>query len=310
MDDRLRQFSPPPWAALGRRDPNQEQAPWRESSNVEDRRNAGFGDMVGAYADQLATFLTKRLPDDISAMGSRPASDEMMRRHMDDASARLPVSNVEIEDPHRLPYYVSSRADGGAVKPWQDDKAALYRDHIDKLGHSGVPRSQWPSYEAFLMELSGMADGGAVGPKQPSFAEPLSGFIDKVVGGVKDYGRNAMDQAGWSPWAKGAGELAMGVAATPFESVSSASKLGMAPFDWATGREVMATPWDVVGAVPLAAAGGAKVLRHALDVSDLRRSARAAEEFLDTKRSKGDFLPSDLRIKNMIQEMAQRRNMD
>lgn len=260
-DNRLRGFSPPPWAALGRRDPNHEQAPWRESTNVEDRRGES-GPGVGDYFNQLATYVRDRLPGEISALGARPASNELMQRYMEEISALLQKHDTPRLGPNEVPRYSMARADGGPVKP------------------------------------------------QPSFSEPLSGFIDRTVGGLKNYGRGAMTEAGWAPWAKGAGEVAMSVATSPFESVSSASKLATAPADWATGRQVSASPWDILSALPIAALGGARAAGHISRNRDALRRQDALDSLTGARRERGDLSGTDLRIKQLIDEMASRRNMD
>lgn len=435
MDDRLRQFSPPPWAALGRRDPNHEQAPWRESENLEWKVNPSWREWGRALVQDDLPYLPERIIGNLSAMGQRPASDELMQKHMQDASDLLPRSNVDIEAPYRIPYYAEARAEGGPVasddrgvlermwdaRPWKDQlnkpvdytplslalgllhprlgssmrdvgmarslmgkgktpaivddpgvpfgagnqletlgmpyaarpgaqpptansnrpavmhpergpvmdapgnanpapassapsgRMALYEAELSRLERAGVPYEQWPTYRSFIQDLPTRAEGGSVQSepqRQHSFSQPLSGFIDKVTGALKQYGRDQMDNAGFAPWAKTAGNIGMEAVLAPATSISAASKLATAPMDWATGREVMARPWDVVEALPLAAVGGLRAAKHALDVSDLTRRARAAESFLETKRAKGEFLPADLRIKQLIDDMAARTKWD
>ena len=188
-------------------------------------------------------------------------------------------------------------------------RMALYEAELTALERAGVPYAEWPSYQAFLRGLDGKADGGLVKP-QPSFSEPVSGFIDRTVNGIKDYGKRAMTEAGWAPWAKGAGEVAMSVAASPFESVSSASKLATAPADWATGREVSASPWDILSALPIAALGGARAAGHISRNRDAMRRQDALDSLTGVRRERGDLSGTDLRIKHLIDEMASRRNMD
>lgn len=155
MDDRLRQFSPPPWAALGRRDPNHEQAPWRESENLEWKVNPSWREWGRALVQDDLPYLPERIIGNLSAMGQRPASDALMQRYMDEASELLPRSNVDIEAPYRIPYYAAARAEGGRV-PWQKAAAsagqrmALYEAELRSLQRAGVPYSEWPSYQQFL----------------------------------------------------------------------------------------------------------------------------------------------------------------
>lgn len=408
-DNRLRGFSPPPWAALGRRDPNHQQAPWRDSENVEDRRQMTWGDYLSAKANQVGhTFAA--VPDAISALGARPASDELMQRYMEEISQSLPQDETPRLGPYERPMVYAEMADGGPVerdpperslvdrawdaRPWKDyatnppsmlpqlgtalgllhprlggavrdmgmarelarqgstpavmqgmppgmharapeaghlsrppapmgmrqgtansnkpmSRVEQFEAHLASLERAGVPYEQFPTWQAFFRGLDGKADGGAVDqPKQPSFSEPLSGFIDRTVGGLKDYGRTAMTEAGWAPWAKGAGEVAMSVATSPFESVSSASKLAAAPVDWATGREVSASPWDVLGALPIAALGGARAAGHISRNRDALRRQDALDSLTGARRERGDLSGTDLRIKQLIDEMASRRNMD
>jgi hypothetical protein len=146
MDDRLRQFSPPPWAALGRRDPNREQAPWRESENVEDRRNPGWSEWLEAKGRQI-----QEVPGEIirgvSALGARPASNELMQRYFDDISASLPREKLPTFGQNRIPmhYATAARADGGVVEeaPWRssqpDARMALYEAELKALERAGVP---------------------------------------------------------------------------------------------------------------------------------------------------------------------------
>lgn len=115
MDDRLRGFSPPPWAALGRRDPNHEQAPWRESTNVEDRRNPGWGGYLSAKADQFGHMLAA-FPEAMSALGARPASDELMQHYMEDISRSLPRDETPRLGSYDRPVAYAGRADGGSVE--------------------------------------------------------------------------------------------------------------------------------------------------------------------------------------------------
>lgn len=263
-DNRLRGFSPPPWAALGRRDPNHEQAPWRESKNVEWRVNPSWAEWGSALVNDDLPYLPDRIARNISGWGVLPASDELMQRHMEDISRSLPQDETPRLGPNEMPMVYAERADGGPVDQ----------------------------------------------PKQPSFSEPLSGFIDRAVGGLKDYGRSAMTEAGWAPWAKGAGEVAMSVATSPFESVSSASKLATASADWATGRQVSASPWDILSALPIAALGGARAAGHISRNRDALRRQDALDSLTGARRERGDLSGTDLRIKQLIDEMASRRNMD
>lgn len=160
---RLAGFSPPPWSALGRRGiaPREPQAPWRESDNVEDRRSPTFGQWLSALGSQVAN-MPALVMRDISAAGASPASDEMMQKHMDDASDLLPESRVEPTG-RQLPIYYMPRADGGSVDvdvPWrltsdtQPETLALYEKVRAELHRRGIPSAMWPTYEEFITRLS------------------------------------------------------------------------------------------------------------------------------------------------------------
>lgn len=185
-------------------------------------------------------------------------------------------------------------------------------------GPSTRQRSSEPSSAATLLALIGLARrrqeaaraGEApysTGPEQeplppPSFSSRLSNHIDLPLGAIKAYAGQLMQNAGLPPLAQTAGHVAMGVASSPLDAISSASKLAMAPFDWATGREVMASPVDVLSALPLAGAGAFRAGKTALEARDFARQQRAFETYMDSmrKNAPGSMTPSDIRIKDII----------
>jgi hypothetical protein len=126
MDDRLRGFSPPPWAAVGRRGPDPEQAPWRESSNVEDMRRPGWGDWLSAKGEQLRAA-PGVMANGISALGARPASDELMQRYMEEISQSLPRDETPRLGLRELPMVYAGRADGGAVESDAPERSLVDR---------------------------------------------------------------------------------------------------------------------------------------------------------------------------------------
>ena len=145
-----------------------------------------------------------------------------------------------------------------------------------------------------------------MGPEQEpihqSFAAPVADHIDRVTGNLEVMGRGAMKNAGLPGWAQTAGDIAMDVAAAPVRSISAASKLAMAPFDWATGRQVLAKPMDALEAVPLVASGAYRVGKAAMQASDLKRQYQATQAYMDNMRrnASGGMLPADRRLRDMI----------